>query len=167
MTAICNHVGSDCGYSIRNGPHCNICAILSLQPARTYGGGWDHIRLRLRQWVIRKDSNERCMHRFRRGGEPSSCHSCMNRFPLEPSMEITLQVCPAHKNKHGLKPTVGSRFAHCMFSGHPKRDTGTKSAACAQKSRSKLGQRMPPGAPKEIYAASPQPAHKKRGGGAT
>ena len=134
MTAICNHVGSDCGYSIRNGPHCDICAILSLQPARTYGGGWDHIRLRLRQWVIRKDSNERCMHRFRRGGEPSSCHSCVNGFPLGPSMEVTLQVCSL--------PTKTS-MAWSPLSGHGLL------IACLQDTRN------------EIQAPSPQPAHKK------
>ena len=28
VIAVCNHVESDCGYLIRNGPHCNTCAIL-------------------------------------------------------------------------------------------------------------------------------------------
>ena len=97
VTAVCNHVESDCGYLIRNGPHCNTCAILeyfrlegclggaSNQMHAPIPQGWGTtIGPRLRQWVPPGTLNGR----------------------NAPSPQ------PAHQNKHGLEPTVGSRFAH-------------------------------------------------------
>ena len=57
----------------------------------------------------------------RGGWEPPSGHGWVNGCPQEPSNERHAPTPqPAHKNKRGLEPTVGSRLAQSMLPGSPK-----------------------------------------------
>ena len=78
-----------------------------------------------------KATNERYSHQVRRAWEPPWGHGWVNGCPPEPSNEGSApSPQPVHKNKRGLEPTAGSRFAELMFSRSQERHTCSKSAAC-------------------------------------
>jgi hypothetical protein len=115
--------------------------------------------------IYSKIPNEKCTHRFRRGGEPPSGHGCVNGFPPEPSMGGTHQVrsLPT-KTSMAWSPLLGHGLLIECF-----QDTRNEiHAPSPQPAHKKTAHSWVNGCPRQpgkwIYAPSPQPAHKKKGG---